>query len=142
MTKIVRSISIEYAIWENAKKLGLNLSKIAEDAIMDTIKTKQPSEFEEIDTNAWLASADMAIQNQAVEVIRAARETEKKCVEESRELWNETYQILKEQKVLPESVIARVKMRAGLFEQLKRERAVADAGRLKKQKEAEAKEMM
>ena len=118
MPKIVRSISLDYIVWEQAKKLKLNVSGICEDAL--AAKTKELSSKDSPYSDAWNAqAANDAVKQRAV-AEKWARETEAKCIAISRELWNQSYKMLKEQNDLPDDAVERVKKREALFIELRR----------------------
>ena len=119
MPKIVRTISIEYLTWEQAKKLNLNISGICEDALTAKVKELSPKTSTKY-ADAWNALAvNDAVKQRAV-AEKWARETEAQCIAVSRELWNQSYRMLKEQNDLPDDAVERVKKREALFVELRR----------------------
>ena len=127
MPKINRMICLEYKIWEDAKKLNLNVSGVCEDALAAKVQELQPTddktdfkEHQEKYVDAWDSQGIVKAQKQRGEVEKWARETEDKCIHENRELWNQAYRILRDKNELPIDSVERVRKKEAMFEELKR----------------------
>lgn len=116
MPKIQRSITLDYDIWQKANELRLNVSQCAENAIVEEIKRRTGNKEEEKQVVEELLEQ----RRLAEETMQQARAIEWNCQQEDRELWNETYNILKEQKALPPiNTPERINKRFKLYQELK-----------------------
>ena len=116
MPKIVRNITLDYDIWQKAKELRLNIPQCAENAIVEEIKKRAGNKEEEKEIVEELLEQ----RRLAEEKMQEARAIEYNCQQEDRELWNQTFLILKEQKTLPpENTPERIYKRFALYQELK-----------------------
>ena len=125
MTKIQRMVTIDYKVWEKARELNLNVSAVCEEALFKEVNKAKLSPFEQkkkVVNEAWEAQGKQVQEAQAVSEMKWAKEKEKECIAVNRDLWNETYRILKDRGTLPlpNNPVARVKVRAELFEVLRK----------------------
>lgn len=127
MTKTITTVYVDADVLAQIKDLRINISQFVEAAFVAEIERRKGTS----DAEKEVLEEVFKQQEKAVELMKKAQELEEVCASEDRELWNETYKILKEANKLPPiNTPERVFVRVELF------------GELKAKKDAETKELI